>query len=118
MTRLKEALKNIQSYSKLPLKAIEQYIRTGDEKFLTQIKPSRRSDREWEGYALAGALSAFADWTEEDRRLLHVLHAAGLLEWMHVWTIETLKQEKPHEDFFAALRVELESRKATAKDIA
>jgi uncharacterized protein DUF4132/HEAT repeat protein len=119
MSRIQQALRELKSapQSPIPINAIEQYLRTGDGKTLAQFKPAKQTGWSWNGYVLAEALGQPPNWTEEDRRLLHVLHAVGLLESLGTWLNDRLKQEKPGDDVLAPVRAELESLKVSTKDI-
>lgn len=118
MSRIYSALQQLLSGARLPIKAIEQYVRTGDEKILAQIKPAPQTGWSWEGGALAAALGKSGSWTEENRRLVHVLHALRLLGSLGEWLDGALRQEKEGADAFAPIRIELESCEATTADIA
>jgi hypothetical protein len=117
MSRIYSALQ-LHSGTRVPVKAIEQYIRTGNEKVLAQLKPVQQKGWSWEGTVLAGALGKAGDWTDEDRRLVHVLHALGLVDSLGEWLNDVLRQEKADADAFAPLRGELEACKATTAEIA
>ena len=75
MSRVQQALQKLGSISGVPVKAIEQYILTGDQKVLSQIPPAKPGMWSWDGNALAGTLGRLPEWTDEDRRSLHVLFA-------------------------------------------
>ncbi|MFI5458284.1 MAG: DUF4132 domain-containing protein [Isosphaerales bacterium] len=117
MSRVQQALQKLESLPGIPVKLMEQYILTGDRKFLSQIQPVKPNMWSWDGNVLAGALARIPDWTEEDRRLLHVLFARGSLEYLADWLNEALRREKSTEDVISAVRAELASCKATTKDI-
>ena len=56
MSRISQAFQQLQSYAKIPVKTIELYVRTGDEKILSQLQPIQQAGWSWEGTVLAGAL--------------------------------------------------------------
>ena len=74
MSRIQQALQKIQSFPGIPAKVMEQYILTGDRQLLKQI-PSVQSSFSFDGKTLAEALAPLAEWTDQDRRLLHVIFA-------------------------------------------
>ena len=118
MSRIYSALKNIPSWRHIPVQATEEYIRTGAETFLAQVKAARGQSRPWEGGLLAKALPDAGVWTVEDRRLVHVLYVLGFLEPLGQWLTDVLRKEKAGADTFGTLRAELESCKATTVEIA
>ena len=117
MSRVQKALQSLPSTSAIPVKLMEQYIQTGDRKLLAHIPPVKTGTWSWDGNVLCGALARASEWTEEDRRLIHVLFARNLLESLGSWLNAGLRQEKPTDDVFAAVRAELTSCQATTKDM-
>ena len=108
MSRIQQALQRIQSFPGIPAKVMEQYILTGDRQLLKQI-PSVQSSFSFDGPTLAEALAPLAEWTDEDRRLLHVLFARKLLDSLGDWLNHALVEEGASGDVMTAVRTELES---------
>jgi hypothetical protein len=116
MSQIQQALQKIQSFPGTPAKAIEQYILTGDRQLLKQI-PSVQSSFSFDGKTLADALAPLAEWTDEDRRLLHVLFARRTLDGLGDWLNRELSAEGAAGDVMTAVRTELESCGATTSDV-
>lgn len=118
MTRIQKALQQLQPNAQIiPVKVLEQYLHSGDDKILAKLKPTRSMGWSWETNVLTDALGPPDKWTEEDRRLLRALCALGLWESLAPWLEALVRKEKGDEDVFGAVRTELESRGAPAKDI-
>ncbi len=118
MSRIQQAVQKLASVPGFPVKLTEQYILTGDRKCLSQIPPVWTGMwSSWDGKRLAEALAPVAAWTDEDRRVLHVLFARKSLESLGGWLNDELRREKPTDDVLAAVRTELESCAATTKDV-
>ena len=66
---------------------------------------------------LAGALAPLPEWTDEDRRLLHVLLASNMLASLGDWLNAALRQEQPTDDVVAAVLAELETCQVTTEDV-
>ena len=101
----------------MPVKLMEQYILTGDRTLLAQVLPAKIGRWSGDGDLLAGALAKVSDWSDEDRRLLHVIFARNLLPALGTWLNAALRQEKTTEDIMGAVRAELESCQASAGEI-
>ena len=95
---------------------MEQYVLTGDRQLLKQI-PSVQSFFSFDGKTLAEALSPLAEWTDEDRRLLHVIFARRLLDALGDWLNRELSGEGATGDVMTPVRTELESCGATTNDV-
>lgn len=117
MTRVQQALEQLGRFPGFPQKLIEQYILTGDRKALSQIQPAQNGGWSWEGTVLAKALAPLRDWTDDDRRVLHVMFARMTLGSLGEWLNDVLRKEKPGDDIVAAVRAELASLEATASGI-
>ena len=110
-------MESIPPSSNVPVKLMEQYILTGDRTLLAQVPSVKTGTFSWDGHLLAGALARVADWTEEDRRVLHLMFARNLLPSLSTWLNGALRQEKTADDIMSAVRAELESCNAAARDI-
>jgi hypothetical protein len=109
MAELKQALKELQRYgtwTKVPLQAIEHYLRTGDPAALAQVQAAGQAVVQW-GWVLAHALAAPPALTEEDRRVLQLLTATQMWPGIGYWLNVALRKEKPDEDYHAVLRQQL-----------
>ncbi len=112
-----KGIQNIPTQSAVPVKLIEQYVLTGDRKLLDHIPPVKSGTWSWDGHTLSGALARVSEWTDDDRRLIHVMFARNLLGSLGTWLNTCLRQEKPTDDVLAVVRAELASCQATAKDM-
>jgi hypothetical protein len=111
MTRARAAFQKIRGYTWLNIPYLddaEQYVVSGDAKGLRRVKPLPKLTLYW-GNELADAVARPSAWTDVDRRVLHVLGRARILEALGRWLDDALTVEKPEEDFHGLLRRELES---------
>src|SRR5688500_7395761 len=90
MSRISDALKQIKgnTWVNVPfLPSIERYVETGDPQALAKVGPQPKGQNTWWywGSALADALRGPDAWEDEDRRVIHVLVAAGFEERTWHW---------------------------------
>jgi Domain of unknown function (DUF4132)/HEAT repeats len=117
VSRVQQALQSIPTFPPVPVKLIEQYLLTGDRKLLSQIESSEQGPLSWDGKALAAAVAPLADWTDLDRRAVHVLFAMRKLDSLGHWLNDALKHEKPDADVLDAVLAELKTCGATTRDL-
>jgi hypothetical protein len=104
MTALETALRKMkgQSWLQLPFPFIEDYLRTGNPKALAKIN-SKNAGGYW-GSSLARELARPTLWTDEDRRAVDVLCAAGQHESLFERLDPDLATEAPDEDLHKLYR--------------
>lgn len=117
MSRIQQALQKIQAFPGIPAKAMEQYVLTGNRQLLKQIPPVQ-SAFSFDGGTLATALAPLSEWTDEDRRLLHIIFTRHVLDTLGGWLNDELSREGASGDVMTPVRAELQSCGATANDIA
>lgn len=120
MSRIADALKQIKAYTwiRIPyLPGVERYIETGDPQALATVTPAGQSGEFW-GSTLADALRPVEAWEDEDRRVVHVMAAAGLDQALWEWVSRQLQSGVEGHDVLLAVRRELELRGATEADVA
>ncbi len=98
------------TWAQIPwLDSAERYVAAGDRRDLAQVGPAVRN-----GYVLGSLAQAMATppvWREADRRVLHVLATAQVLELLRDWLDDALKDEQDGEDRFGLVRAELAAMK-------
>ena len=108
--KMEEAL-GVLDHAAFPQVAeIRHYIEHGDAESLAKIKKVGQSDEGWVGY-LSAAIADLSNWSEEDRRAIHVLAALeSAVSLGHNWLPQALLRESADEDCCAALRAELHTQ--------
>lgn len=114
MSRIQFAFKRLQTNQKL--QAMELYVLGNDPAALTTIPRNRSTGWSHEGYVLADALTPMSQWTDQDRRLVHAMAAAGMLASLGSWLEDQLKQEKAGGDPVGDLAREIASANFPAED--
>src|SRR5688572_23387787 len=104
MTPIEKALQQIKGFTwvQLRMPLIEDYFRTGNPKSLAKIPKSNQGGF-W-GANLANALALPPQWTEQDRRVIDILCASGIHEYLFEKLNTDLISEPDGEDFHKAYR--------------
>jgi hypothetical protein len=77
MSRIALAFKSLHTNQNVT--AMQRYVCGNDRDALARIIPVQRTSWSDVGHVLGEALAKLSAWTDEDRRLVHALAAAGLL---------------------------------------
>jgi len=110
MNRVQEAIDKLKrlSWIKIPyLSAIRAYLQSGDPAALKRVTPFGQQGSWW-GHSLADVLRPVGQWEDVDRRMIHVLQAAGVHQYLWQWVDRQLEQEQVSENVYGAVRRELE----------
>lgn len=112
MTPLETALQRIKGFIwvQLPLPLMEDYLQTGNPRALAKI--NRKNSGGYWGAELAGALARPDAWTDQDRRAVDILCAAGIHEYLFVRLDTDLAVEPEGEDFHRRLREQVKGLSA------